>query len=54
MRTAKFHEYVTSKTLELDSIAKSFYKHCKNNWDDIKKNLLLQVEEIIRDSKNTI
>lgn len=48
IRTAKFHEYVTSKLLELESLANSFYKHSKNKWDDIKKNLLLQVEDIMR------
>lgn len=49
VRTAKFHEYTTAQTLELEKIAKSFYtcKKGKYSWDSIKTKLLLQTEDII-------
>lgn len=50
IRTAKFHEYVTGQTLELEKIAKAFYKH-KNrhiSWENIKVRLDQQVEDIMR------
>lgn len=50
IRTAKFHEYTTSKVIELEEIAKEFYQ-CKNNeqsWEDIKAMLMLEVDDIVR------
>lgn len=50
IRTAKFHEYVTSQTLELEKIAKSFYgyKERKHPWETIKAGLMLQIEDIVK------
>lgn len=50
VRTAKFHEYVTSQLFELEKIAKLFYasKGGKQSWKDIKPALLQQAEEIMR------
>lgn len=50
IRTAKLHEYETSITLELEDIAQTFYKcdEIKDSWQDVKENLLKQIEEITR------
>ena len=51
IRTAKLHEYVTGQMLELDKIAESFfsYKSRKYPWKEIKKNLMKQVEDIVKE-----
>jgi len=50
IKTAKFHEYTTAQTIELEKIAKIFYdcKRNKQTWDTIKSNLMLQIEDIVR------
>lgn len=50
IRTAKLHEYTEGKILELEKIAKIFYNksNSKQPWEDIKKNLLQQVEDILK------
>lgn len=48
IRTAKFHEYITGKTIELEKIAESFYKNKNISWRDIKSNLLTQAENILK------
>lgn len=50
IRTAKLHEYITGQTLELETLIKKFYA-CnpkRKNWDDIKKHLQTQIEDIVR------
>lgn len=50
IKTAKFHEYTTGKSLELEKIIKAFYEHIgdKQSWEDIKASLLMQIEEIVK------
>ena len=50
IKTAKFHEYTTGKSLELEKIIKAFYEHIgdKQSWEDIKSSLLMQIEEIVK------
>lgn len=50
IKTAKFHEYTTGKSLELEKIIKVFYEHVgdKQSWKNIKSNLLIQIEEIVK------
>lgn len=50
IKTAKLHEYTTGQMNELEKILKTFYK-CKGgkqSWEDIKSNLLIQIDQIIR------
>lgn len=50
IKTAKFHEYTTGRILELEKVIKIFYEHRgkKQSWENVKTNLLMQVEEIVR------
>lgn len=50
IRTAKLHEYITEKSLELEKIIKVFYKQIgkKQSWESIKPILLMQIEEIVK------
>ncbi len=50
IKTAKFHEYTMGKNLELEKIIKVFYEHVgdKQSWMNIKENLLMQIEEIVK------
>lgn len=50
IKTAKFHEYTTGKSLELEKIIKAFYEHIgdKQSWEDIRSSLLMQIEEIVK------
>lgn len=50
IKTAKLHEYVTGQSLELEKIAKAFYEYInsKQSWENIKSNLLIQVEDIVK------
>lgn len=50
IKTAKFHEYVTGQAIELEKIVKVFYerKDSKQSWENIKFNLLMQVEDIVK------
>ena len=50
IRTAKFHEYTTGKSLEVEKLIKAFYECNRNkqSWENIKSNLLMQIEEIVR------
>lgn len=52
IRTAKFHEYTESSVIALEKMAKEFYTYCKKkSWDDVKKDLTLQVNEILMKEK---
>lgn len=50
IRAAKFHEYVTSKTLELEQNLGAFYKcrHREKEWDNLKPRLDAQAEAVMR------
>lgn len=50
IRTAKLHEYVTGQALELETLIIKFYacNQKSKDWDDIKKNLQSQIEDIVR------
>lgn len=50
IRTAKLHEHTTDRTMQLEKIAEEFFsgKHSKQSWKDIKPNLLLQIEDIVK------
>lgn len=50
IRTAKLHEYVTGQALELETLIKKFYECNKGRktWEDTKKNLQAQIEDIVR------
>lgn len=48
VKTAKLHEYVAGKALDLDKIAKKFYD-CRRNtpsWEELKKILMQEAENI--------
>lgn len=49
IRTAKLHEHTTDRMMQLDRIAKEFFdcKVEKQSWEEIKSELLLQVESIV-------
>ena len=50
IRTAKFHEYVTAQTMELEKIAEAFYSRrgSRQSWAQIKVTLTAQVEDLIK------
>lgn len=50
IRTAKFHEYVTAQTMELEKIAEAFYsrRESKQSWAQIKVTLTAQVEDLMK------
>ena len=50
IKTAKFHEYTTGKSIELEKIIKVFYEYIgdKQSWEEIKSSLLMQIEEIVK------
>jgi len=50
IRTAKLHEYVRGQALELEKQIKIFYgcNGRRHSWEDTKRNLQMQVEDIIR------
>lgn len=50
IRTEKLHEYIIGKSLEFEKIIKIFYKQTekKQSWENIKTNLLMQIEEIVK------
>lgn len=50
IRTAKFHEYVTAQTMELEKIAETFYSRrgSKQSWAQMKVTLTAQVEDLMK------
>ncbi len=48
IKVAKFHEYTTGKTIELEKNAEKFYsrKGSKHKWQEIKSSLMMQIEDI--------
>lgn len=50
IRSAKIHEYSASLILQLDEIAVVFYRKRNESWDECKKVLDKQVDDILKEN----